>query len=168
MSSASLLLRQSFDIAQPVQVAAVGLIKHLVSLQLANTLRFFNAPLSSSESEQTPSPLDAILAVAQRTDDVRIKSESSRVLVALVKSLWASLPVDGNSSDKGAERQAAKTQLTSNETVYDVLCELVFAGAKYQILVNEGLTALTILSTSSSDACKLSNSRTRYPTDSGA
>nr|CAG8495977.1 5375_t:CDS:10 [Entrophospora candida] len=55
----------------PLQIAIIGIFKHL------------------SNKNEEPTPLSHVLALIQRTDDITIKNEGTRILVNLVKNLWS-------------------------------------------------------------------------------
>lgn len=104
-----------------------------------------------------------MLALVKRSDSVPIKSEGSRVLVNVVKSLWSNnLPASPSASsvespvagtfnkddllEKQRKRNAAiRTVLTSECAL--TLAGLVGRSGKYPLLINEGVVALSLLST---------------------
>jgi len=133
---------------------AIELVEHTYALVLP-----------SSRSPTSPTGLAQVLALVKRSDSVSIKSEGSRVLVNVVKSLWSSnLPAspvaDSQPSpiaagtvnkedllEKQRKRNAAiRTVLTPECT--SMLASLVGRSGKYPLLVNEGVVALSLLSTS--------------------
>lgn len=127
----SSLLQDSYDMAQPVQVAAIGLLKHLTLSSLTNCLAFLN----------NPKALERLLGIISRSDEVRLKSEGSRILVNLIHMLWSQ-----------SASEAEKQKLSQNSEVFVALSEMIRSSAKYPILVNQGVIALAILATSSAEA----------------
>lgn len=125
------LLQDSYDMAQPVQVAAIGLLKHLTLSNLPNCLAFLNIP----------DGLPRLLGIISRSDEVRLKSEGSRILVNLIHTLWSQ-----------SASEAEKQKLSQNSEVYAALSEMIRSSAKYPILVNQGVTALALLATSGAEA----------------
>lgn len=119
-------LQTSFDMAQPVQVASIGLLKHLVTSCPPNAASFL-AELSSLES---------LLEISGRTDDARLKNESTRILVQLIRTLWM--------SNDAAHIQIRQRLLTRDVLVR--LMEMVKSSAKWPILINEGIVSLALLS----------------------
>jgi hypothetical protein len=117
-------------------------------------------------SEQTSSltGLAQILALVKRSDSVPVKSEGTRVLVNVVKSLWSSdfaistaaesltSPVTAGAVDsadllgKQRKRTAAVRKTLSPECA-EALASLVERSGKYPLLVNEGVVALSLMST---------------------
>ncbi|KAF5381116.1 hypothetical protein D9615_003916 [Tricholomella constricta] len=147
--------------ADVVQLSAIGVVKHMCSANVEHT---YALVLPSSRSPTSPTGLAQVLALVKRSDSVPIQSEGSRVLVNVVKSLWsnnipASTTADSQPSpiatgtvdkedllDKQRKRNAAiRTVLTPEST--SILASLVGRSAKYPLLVNEGVVALSLLST---------------------
>ncbi|KAG6911492.1 hypothetical protein DXG01_014566 [Tephrocybe rancida] len=143
--------------ADVVQLSAIGVAKHMAS---ANVEHAYALMLPSSRSPSSPTGLSQILALVKRTDSVPIKSEGSRVLVNIVRMLWASKvpvsttsdaqPVAANTVDKHIQEKqrkhnAALRAILTPESA-SVLTRLVGASGKYPLLVHEGLVALTLFS----------------------
>lgn len=166
--------------AEVIQVSAIGVVKHMcnangsdylcrsvsyiltsIFLLVENTLALVLPP----STQQDPKPitgLSQILALVKRSDTVTVKSEGTRVLVNVIKSLWSSgitptvnsssSPTAGSANDSGelAEREnrrqeAMRTVLTPQSA--SVLASLIGRSVQFPILVNEGVVALTLLST---------------------
>lgn len=117
---------------------------------------------ATSSSSATPTGLDQILALVKRSDSVPVKSEGTRVLVNVIKSLWSNdttgSPLTMGSSpiangtvnndallEKHRRRQAAMRRVLSPDCAL-ALASLVGRSGKYPLLVNEGLVALSLLS----------------------
>ena len=88
--------------------------------------------------------LTQIIALVQRSDTIAIKSEGTRVLVNVVKSLWSSDTPSDTTLQK-RRQDAIRAVLVSASA--GVLAGLVGRSMKYPLLVNEGVVALTLLST---------------------
>jgi hypothetical protein len=120
----------------------------------------FTLVLSSSDSPSSPTGLAQILALVKRSDSVPIKSEGTRVLVNVIKSLWSADPIasptvhsearpdNGNKAtlEKQRKRIAAMHAVLTSESAF-ALATLVGRSGKYPLLVNEGVVALSLLST---------------------
>ena len=89
---------------------------------------------------------DHVLDLGRRSDSVAIKSESTRVAVNIIKSLWSN---DVSSADRATlqeKREAARKTLTTARCA-TALAQLIGRSRKYPLLVNEGVISLTLLST---------------------
>lgn len=112
--------------------------------------------LSNSDKTNCKSAMYQILALVSRSDNVTIKSEGTRVLVNVVKSLWSYSPFKVSAGDKivhaqpDTEKQLKKemsiSQLFTPECAF-ALASLVGRSGRYPILVNEGIVAMSLLST---------------------
>jgi hypothetical protein len=87
------------------------------------------------------------VAVVSRSDEVRVRSEASRILVQIVRSLWSSTVRAGQDDEEAAAREAAKSRVTRPE-VAKAFVEMIRLSGKYPILVNEGIVGLALLATS--------------------
>ena len=87
-----------------------------------------------------------ILALIKRSNSVSIKSEGSRVVVNVVKSLWLLEREKELSVDIQKKRDRAISYLLTSECV-GILTALIARSNRYPILVNEGLVAITLLTT---------------------
>lgn len=123
-------------------------------------------PEETSSSSSSPTGLAQILALVRRSDSVPVKSEGTRVLVNVVKSLWSSdfaishstepltSPVAAGSVGKDELREkekqrkrAAAIRETLSPDYVGALSSLVGRSGKYPLLVNEGVVALSLIST---------------------
>ncbi|CEH17832.1 Rho/Rac GTPase guanine nucleotide exchange factor smgGDS/Vimar [Ceraceosorus bombacis] len=147
-------LDAKYDNVQPLQFATVGLLKHLCAGgQIQNALRLV---LGKSNGRM---PLGILLSVLGRTEDVPTRMEGTRILVNAIKTLWqAQTSGDATSDSKRAE---AKSLLLGNEAVVTALSEMVRASHKYPVLVNEGIFALTLLSTEPAGAIAVAEAMLR-------
>jgi len=159
------LLGRSLDVIVPLQNAAIGVLKHLCAGNISSSLKVVlpaSAPGASSivtlqpingDSSQA-SPLDDVLALIARTNDVRLQCEATRLLVNVVRSLYSSRsissPVTPSALDgleMGIAKNKARKIIEGNAGVVDAISEMVRTGEKYPTLVNEGIVALVLLST---------------------
>jgi hypothetical protein len=85
-------------------------------------------------------PLQQLLALTRRSDSVAVKSEGTRVLVNVIKSLWS------NDSTLGDQRKQAMGAVVTPPCA-QALAQMVGRSKKYPILINEGVVALTLMST---------------------
>lgn len=176
------LLTSSFDMVVPLQNAAVGVLKHLCAGNISSSLKVVlppSPPGSSSVVSLTPngqsdpdtskSPLFDVLSLISRTNDVRLQCEATRLLINIVRSLYSSRSITSpitpsalGGLEMGLAKGKARSIIESNEGVVDAISEIVRTGEKYPILVNEGIVALTLLSTTDSGGklpCKSFRSR---------
>ncbi len=96
------------------------------------------------------------MSLVRRSDSVPIKSEGTRVLVNVIKSLWSSeIPLD-LSNEPTPEREALLSKQKKKQTAIrlmltqecaSALANLVARSGRYPLLVNEGVVALSLLST---------------------
>ncbi|EGN93229.1 hypothetical protein SERLA73DRAFT_64433 [Serpula lacrymans var. lacrymans S7.3] len=140
---------RSDAMAEIVQVSAIGIVKHLCNSSVDNSFA-----LVFPTSEQDPSAstgLSQILALVKRSDTVAVKSEGTRVLVNVIKSLWSSDPSQQDSQaeevkDRQLKREMAIEALLTPSCT-EALAGLIGRSMKYPILINEGVVALSLLST---------------------
>ncbi|GLB34997.1 putative small GTPase mediated signal transduction [Lyophyllum shimeji] len=147
--------------ADIVQLSAIGVVKHMCNANVEHT---FALVLPSSSSPSSTTGLAQVLALVKRSDSVPIKSEGSRVLVNVVRSLWSSSlpaspatdsqasPIAAGTVDKEdvLERQRkrnAAMRAVLTPACISTLASLVGRSGKYPLLVNEGVVALSLLST---------------------
>lgn len=110
----------------------------LHSHAVQNTFSLIGAP-----DRETLSALDQILALVRRSDSIAVKSEGTRVLGNVIRTLWSS---DANSPDLVQKRQTAM-QAVLTPTCAAVLAQLIGRSKRYPLLINEGVVALSLLST---------------------
>ncbi|KAG9018712.1 hypothetical protein FRB90_010326 [Tulasnella sp. 427] len=160
--AASGIWRRESDIAEIVQINAIGVAKHLSYLNATNALRL-TAPIPNDP--ENDSPLDLILDLAQRSDELTVQSEGTRVLVNVVKGLFALqqaglnglqsaapegakkpiAPPEESPVDEDKRKEAIARLLTLDTT--EALCEMLARSGRYPILLNEAVVSLTLLST---------------------
>ncbi|GAA5953033.1 hypothetical protein JCM3765_003039 [Sporobolomyces pararoseus] len=133
----SQLLSPSLDIVKPLQMSVVGLLKHLTSFNITSSVDILSADRNSNET-----PVDLILALIKRTDELQLRSESTRVLINLVRTLFSASP---STTEEGIIEKAREIMLQKEEIV-KAISEQVRLSEKYPVLVNEGIVALSLLS----------------------
>jgi hypothetical protein len=118
----------------------------------------FALVIPASNQEPASTGLSQILDLVRRSDSVPVKSEGTRVLVNVIKSLWAPKLMrkptggpDGSqpnivSGDTARKRDEAM-KLVLKPQCASALASLVSRSGKYPLLVNEGVLALSLLST---------------------
>ncbi|KZT26246.1 hypothetical protein NEOLEDRAFT_1132274 [Neolentinus lepideus HHB14362 ss-1] len=126
------------DMAEIVEVSAIGVAKHLCTGIAENSCHLV-LPVDDQDPELTAA--DQILALVRRSDSIAVKSEGTRVFVQVIKSLWSSDAASGSDM----RRQNARKAVVIPE-VAAALAQLVGRSRKYPILINEGVVALTLLS----------------------
>ncbi|KAK7467122.1 hypothetical protein VKT23_004181 [Stygiomarasmius scandens] len=141
--------------AEVIQVSAIGVVKHMCNANVENT---FALVLPSSTDPKPTTGLSQILSLVKRSDTVTVKSEGTRVLVNVIKSLWqndivgtSSSPAALGSEDKENQRQEAMQTVLAPQSA-SALAGLIGRSVQFPILVNEGVVALTLLSTQKSGA----------------
>ena len=162
IESCVILLRPELDVALPLQNAAAGTIKHLCAGNVASALKVVLPPMlanassvvSVSSPSDSPAPLQAILDLIRRTNDVRLRCEATRLLGNVVRCLYSSrsaaspiTPSALNGLEMGIAKKRARDVLEKSTGTVEALSELLRTGEKYPSLVNEAMVALTLLST---------------------
>lgn len=136
---------------------------------VANSLRLLETPSASvANSPETPapySPFDLVLALIARTDDIRLRSEATRIVVNVVRTLFSTKPLGNSASDMAhaspitpTPSSAASNSLDAEETmkrrgrplivrkeVAEGLSEMVRLSERYPMLINEAIVGLTLL-----------------------
>ena len=93
-----------------------------------------------------PTALSQILALIKRSDSISIKSEGTRVLVNVIKSLWYNERGVESSDERQKKKDACMTAVLTKECA-STLTNLIWRSSKYPVLVNEGIVAMTLLCT---------------------
>ncbi|KAJ7172525.1 hypothetical protein C8R46DRAFT_1086280 [Mycena filopes] len=142
------------DMSDIVQVGAIGIVKYMCNANVENTFALVLPPAGGDSAQATG--LSLIMALVKRTKSTPVRSEGTRVLVNVIKSLWSNDPrgYSGqhsiNSADVLHENQRKRHE--SMQRVLTPECALALASlvgrsAKYPLLVNEGVVALSLMST---------------------
>ncbi|KAF9464652.1 hypothetical protein BDZ94DRAFT_1255595 [Collybia nuda] len=154
---------QADAMAEIVQLNAIGVVKHMCNANVEHTFALV-LPSEELSSPSSTTGLTQILALIKRSDSVSIKSEGTRVLVNVVKSLWSSdfanaqltetlkSPNSAKISNKETlQEKQRKRAAAIRETLFpdyvEALSGLVGRSGKYPLLVNEGVVALSLIST---------------------
>lgn len=103
------------------------------------------ALIAQPQDDAAGSALDQILALVRRSDSIAVKSEGTRVLVNVIKSLWSSESTADDSAKAQKRRECMAA--VANAGCAAALAQLVGRSKKYPILINEGVVALSLLST---------------------
>jgi len=151
---------KSDSMADIVQLNAIGVVRHLCSIDSTHSVYIllhlplltitiavehaFALTISASNS-LSPSGLEQILALVRRTESVPVKSEGTRVLVNVIRSLWAVEANNPPSQERQRNREIA-TQLVLTQDSADILATLLVCSGRYPVLTNECILALTLLS----------------------
>ncbi|KAF9005608.1 hypothetical protein BDQ17DRAFT_1240132 [Cyathus striatus] len=145
ISSSGIWDEKSDAMADIVQLNAIGVVKHLCSSSIEHTLVL----VLSKDENPTPAGLEQILSLVSRSDSIPIKSEGTRVLVNVIKSLWSidSSTINGVDSGEVLQKRQSAIQKVVTRGCVSALTMLVARSSKYPILVNEGFVALSLLST---------------------
>jgi len=142
--AASGLFNDKVDMLEMVQVYAIGIAKHICNGEANNTLALL---LPDPARPEEPTLYSQILALVRRSDTVAIKSEGTRVFVNAVKTLW-SADASNKEADWAQRRKEAMEKLVTPQCAA-ALAQLIGRSKKYAILINEGIVALSLLSTHS-------------------
>ncbi|KIM87000.1 hypothetical protein PILCRDRAFT_815433 [Piloderma croceum F 1598] len=126
--------------AEVVQMGAIGVVKHLCNGNVQNACDLVLA----SKDSTSPAGLEQIIALVRRSDTIAVKSEGTRVLVNVIKSLWSSDALPDTTLQK---RRQEAIQAVLVPASAEALASLVGRSMKYPLLVNEGVVAMTLLST---------------------
>ncbi|KAF4608425.1 hypothetical protein EYR40_000770 [Pleurotus pulmonarius] len=142
--------QQHDAMVEVVQVGAIGVVKHLCNTSVQNAYALV-LPGSNSSAPG----LDQLLALIKRSDSVAVKSEGTRVLVNVIKSIWSTASSSASENPQQnvdeQKRQDAMEKLRTPECT-EALANLVTRSGKFPLLVNEGIVALSLLSTHPSGA----------------
>ncbi|KAI0293104.1 hypothetical protein BC826DRAFT_1016962 [Russula brevipes] len=118
------IFQPAADLAEMVQVNAIGVIKHLCA---GNAKNCYDLTLPSGGKGAQPTGLHQILTLVKRSDSTAVKSEGTRVFVNVIRTLWHEDTPDGEQRKTGKTTSARPRK-------------------RYPILINEGIVALTLLS----------------------
>lgn len=89
--------------------------------------------------------MNQILQLVNRSDSIAVKSEGTRVLVNAVKSLWSTDPKTLAEGKVKKREDAMKAIVT--EPCMSALARLIGRSKRYPTLINEGVVALSLVST---------------------
>lgn len=94
--------------------------------------------LKEESQRSEKSALEQIMGLVQRADTVTIKSEGTRVLANIIKTLSADL------SSTDHKRKTARKAVATPENA-NALAALIGRSKKYPMLINEAVVALSFL-----------------------
>lgn len=118
--------------------------------------------LALPRDSSNTSGLTQILDLIKRTDSVALKSEGSRVLVNVVRTVWFSersnsgLDLDpsadahhsnNNVKRENKERKEKCLELLLTKEYVQAITAFIARSNKYPLLVNEGIVAISLLAT---------------------
>ncbi|KAF7793031.1 hypothetical protein EIP86_004136 [Pleurotus ostreatoroseus] len=129
------------DVVDIVQISAIGVAKHLCNTNADNTLALV---LPDASIPQQPTALAQIMALVRRSDSIAVKSEGTRVIVNAVKSLWT---IDTAADPALAKRKKEAMDILVTPAHTAALAQLIGRSRKYPVLINEGVMALSLMST---------------------
>lgn len=141
IATSGILDEKGDAMADVIQLSAIGVCKHMCNGNLDHTFA-----LVLPRVDNNPTGLSQILALIKRSDSISIKSEGSRVLVNVVKSLWFSERTLGPSEERQKKKDQCISILLTPECA-TTLTALIARSNRYPILVNEGIVAISLLST---------------------
>ncbi|KAF8797982.1 hypothetical protein BYT27DRAFT_7228589 [Phlegmacium glaucopus] len=132
---------RSDAMADVIQLNAIGVAKHMCNASFDHTYA-----LIIQNNSNRPTGLSQILALIKRSDSVSIKSEGTRVLVNVIKSLWFNERGVESSDERQKKKDACMTTVLTMECA-TMLTNLIRSSGKYPVLVNEGIVAMSLLCT---------------------
>ncbi|KAJ3528496.1 hypothetical protein NM688_g7992 [Phlebia brevispora] len=129
------------DVVELVQISAIGVTKHMCNSNVENTIALV---LPEANAPEQSTALAQIMSLVRRSDSIAIKSEGTRVVVNAVKSLWAA-----DTSSDAALTKRKKQAMTALVTPAHAaaLAQLIGRSRRYPVLINEGVMALSLMST---------------------
>lgn len=162
------------DIAEVVQVSAIGIVRHMCNANGQFTQQLLSTVIDNVRSVENtfalvlPSPtstastgLSQVLALVRRTNSTPVRSEGTRVLVNVIRSLCQSGTAQNPSMsapsspvahdieatiDRQKSLDASMRTVLTSECAF-ALASLVGRSGKYPLLVNEGVVALSLMCT---------------------
>jgi len=123
------------DLMEIIQVSAIGVAKHLCNGNVENCI---SSVLKEESQLSERSAAEQIMRLVQRAGTITIKSEGTRVLANVIKTLSADL----SSTDQ--RRKAARKAVGTLENA-NALAALIGRSKKYPMLINEAVIALSFL-----------------------
>jgi hypothetical protein len=113
-----------------------------------NSCIFILEPVEGQEPPSTG--LSQLLSLVKRSDTVAIKSEGTRIIVNLIRSLWTNEHKDEQGSKEELQaRQQKRTKAMDTlltPPCAEALAALIGRSTKHVVLVNEGVVASSLLS----------------------
>ncbi|KAI5900352.1 uncharacterized protein SCHCODRAFT_02607671 [Schizophyllum commune H4-8] len=147
------------QMTEVVQLNAIGVVKHMCNANVDNSFTLVLPDPAASSSR--PTGLSQILGLVKRTENIAIRSEGTRVLVNVIKSLFSNAPPTSpttvlpspvtqaaSNHEAAIEKQQKKEETIKallNKDCTSALANLITRGAKFPLLINEGVVALSLL-----------------------
>ncbi|KAJ3545357.1 hypothetical protein NMY22_g2475 [Coprinellus aureogranulatus] len=140
----------SDQMAVVVQLNAVGVVKHLCNASVEHALAAALRHEGATPGYQTA--LQKIMALVSRSDSIPIKSEGTRVLVNVIRTLLmkrsASVGSDIPDLSFGREKEKQRAiEVILTPANVNALAFFLARSGKFPILINEGIVALNLLCT---------------------
>ncbi|KAF6765164.1 hypothetical protein DFP72DRAFT_870286 [Ephemerocybe angulata] len=130
-----------------VQLNAIGVVKHLCNADVEHAIAAALPPPGADPDYKTA--LQKIMALVSRSDSVPIKSEGTRVLVNVIRTVLlrrnASLPSSARIPADKDKQQAIDTVMTPDNL--NALSAFLARSGKFPILINEGVVAFNLICT---------------------
>lgn len=101
--------------------------------------------LPDPEAPLQPTALSQIITLAHRSDSIAVKGEGTRVLVNAIKSVWSNDAT--HKATAPSQQRTVAMDLLATPAHAAALAQLIGRSRRYPILINEGVVALTLLST---------------------
>ncbi|KAI7882556.1 ARM repeat-containing protein [Lichtheimia hyalospora FSU 10163] len=130
ISTITPLLETTNDMLKRNQFLTIGIIKLLCANEYTNSKEVISGSVTGDE---TKTPLELVLACLERFDDVAAKSEATRILTNLIKSVWL---------HQGNEASASLRKKLLDQRVVQPIVEMTRA-SNFPILKNDGVIALS-------------------------
>lgn len=150
------LWSQKFDMAEVVQVAAIGIAKMVCNGDCEPNITpyFFIQGLTNHSDKSaldlcapalsSPSGFDQIVALAMRSDSVIVQSEGARVVVQVTKALWRTLESQQQQPSELEALKEAMRKVVSRSPI-EALTGLLARSQRHVVLLNESIIALTLI-----------------------
>lgn len=150
-SSGCLLLMLTYSLSD-LFVTGTAAVRFLAADESIVSESFSTSTATPVVYTETPQ-LDIILALISRTDDTRIKSEATRILNNLIRSVFATKASSSTITESTVFAPEvilkARTCLIREEVV-NALSEMMIRSEKYPMLINEAIIGLTLIAASGS------------------
>ncbi|KAF7729761.1 hypothetical protein EC973_003839 [Apophysomyces ossiformis] len=130
IAAVSPMLDPTKDMLKRNQFFAIGILKLLCVDNYNNALMM----IKSEKDGEEQTPLDLLVAFIKRVDDIAAKSEATRVLCNLIKSIWR------QDTEVSAD---ARSKLVQKDII-EAVAEMIRAST-FPILKNDGIIALTLV-----------------------
>ncbi|KAI9492634.1 armadillo-type protein [Zychaea mexicana] len=126
-------LESTNDMLKRNQFLTIGIIKLLCANEYGNATKVISGKLVNSKMDK--SPLDLVMDCLGRFDDPAAKSEATRILTNLIKSVWF---------HQDAQASSTYRQKLTKSSIIQAISEMTRT-SKFPILRNDGLVALSLI-----------------------